>query len=58
MILVQSQFKHLLYHIIIEQKEFYVIWKQLYKCHVTLMDDKKNFALNIIHVNENTGKNT
>jgi hypothetical protein len=53
MILVQSQFKHLLYHIIIEQKEFYVIWKQLYKCHVTLMDDKKNFALN-----ENIEKNT
>ena len=25
--------------------------------HVTLMDDKTNFALNIIHVNENIEKN-
>ena len=31
---------------------------QLNKGHVTLMDDKKNFALNIIHVNENTEQNT
>ena len=53
MILVQSQFKHLLYHIITLTKRIYVIWKQLYKCHVTLMDDKKNFALN-----ENIEKNT